>query len=172
MRAIHCSTASTAPRLAMSNQEPSQSRTHSSAACCAQTCRGRTTQGDALGRAQEIVDKTVALDIEVLAVTDHNNVDGIAGPSIRVSRPSGSHFSGFRVGFIRRASLFCASTRRTWTQANSVGTLGNLASAIRVLPLDWPPKPFRRFRRLFTVWGIAIAAHVTNDSGLFKVLTG
>ena len=44
----------------------------------AQTYRGRNAQGDALSHAQEIVDKAVELGIEVLAITDHNNVDGVA----------------------------------------------------------------------------------------------
>jgi len=44
----------------------------------AQTYRGQTIQGDALSHAQAIVDKAVELGIEVLAITDHNNVNGVA----------------------------------------------------------------------------------------------
>ncbi|MCY3994416.1 MAG: hypothetical protein OXF50_24545 [Caldilineaceae bacterium] len=44
----------------------------------AQTYRGQTIQGDALSHAQEIVDKAVAMGIEVLAITDYKSVNGVA----------------------------------------------------------------------------------------------
>ncbi len=44
----------------------------------AQTYRGEVIPGDALSHAQAIVDKAVELGIEVLAITDHNNVNGVA----------------------------------------------------------------------------------------------
>lgn len=43
-----------------------------------QTYRGEAIPGDALSHAQEIVHKAVELGIEVLAITDHKSVNGVA----------------------------------------------------------------------------------------------
>lgn len=63
----------------------------------AQTCQGQATQGGALSHAQEIVDEAVEVGIEVLAIMDHNNVDGIAVfRSASLDRPA-HIFPGFEL---------------------------------------------------------------------------
>lgn len=72
-----------------------------------QTYRGEAAQGDALGYAQEIVDKAVEVGIEVLTITDHNSVDGVAAfRSASRNRPV-HIFPGFELSSSEGVHLLC-----------------------------------------------------------------
>lgn len=73
----------------------------------AQTYQGQTTQGDELSHAQQIVDKAVDLGIEVLAITNHNSVEGVA--TFRASsRNRPVHiFPGFELSSSEGVHLLC-----------------------------------------------------------------
>ena len=138
----------------------------------AQTYRGQSAQGDSLSHAQGIVDKAVELGIEVLAITDHNSVDGVA-VFRSVSRNRPVHiFPGFELSSSEGVHLLCLyppDTRGDQLE-RYLGEFG-----IR----DTSPSPglanktfAEVLKAVHSQKGIAIAAHVTNDRGLFKVLTG
>ena len=73
----------------------------------AQTFQGQTIQGDALSHAQEIVDKAVEMDIEVLAITDHNNVDGVATFRSAARNHPVHIFPGFELSSSEGVHLLC-----------------------------------------------------------------
>lgn len=138
----------------------------------AQTYRGQTTQGDALSYAQEIVDKAVKLGIEVLAITDHNNVDGVA--TFRsASRNRPVHiFPGFELSSSESVHLLCLYPPDT-----SDGQLSRYLGEFGIR--DTSPSSGLATKTLAEILeavhsqgGIAIAAHATNASGLFKALSG
>lgn len=73
----------------------------------AQTYRGQASQGDAPRYTQEIVDKAVKAGIEVLAITDHNNVDSVAAfRSAARNRPV-HIFPGFELSSSEGVHLLC-----------------------------------------------------------------
>ncbi len=139
----------------------------------AKTFRGQAAQGDALSHAQEIVDKAVASGIEVLAITDHNSVDGIeAFRSASIDRAL-HVFPGFELSSSEGVHLLCLYPPDTTSDQ-----LGRYLGEFGIR--DTNPSPglsTRTFSEILgTVQGqrgIAIAAHVASDGGgLFKVLSG
>ena len=138
----------------------------------AQTYQGRSAQGGALSHAQEIVDKAVEMGIEVLAITDHNNVDGVAAfRSAALNRPV-HIFPGFELASSEGVHLLCIYPPDTGDDQ-----LGRYLGAFGILDTspstDLAKKTFVEILgAVFSQGGIAIAAHVTNDSGLLKVLSG
>ncbi|MDE2823094.1 MAG: AAA family ATPase, partial [Chloroflexota bacterium] len=138
----------------------------------AQTYRGQATQGDALSYAQKIVDKAVEVGIEVLAITDHNSVDSVAAfRSASRSRPI-HIFPGFELSSSEGVHLLCLYPPDTADDQldRYLGEFG-----IRVTRPSTQPatKTFAEIlEAVHSQGGIAIAAHVTNDRGLFRVLSG
>ena len=138
----------------------------------AQTYQGQSTQGDALRHAQEIVDKAVEVGVEVLAITDHNNVDGVAAfRSAALNRPV-HLFPGFELSSSEGVHLLCIYPPDTGDDQ-----LGRYLGAFGILDTspstDLAKKTFVEITEaVSTQGGIAIAAHVTHDSGLLKELSG
>ena len=138
----------------------------------AQTYRGQATEGDALSYAQTIVDKAVEVGIEVLAITDHNSVDSVAAfRSASRSRPI-HIFPGFELSSSEGVHLLCLYPPDTADDqlGRYLGEFG-----IRVTRPSTQPatKTFAEIlEAVHSQGGIAIAAHVTNDRGLFRVLSG
>lgn len=138
----------------------------------AQTFQGQTPQKDALSYAQKIVDKAVEMGIEVLAITDHNNVDGVAAfRSASQNRPV-YIFPGFELSSSEGAHVLCIYPPDTGDDQ-----LGRYLGELGIL--DTSPSTNLADKTLVDVLeivhsqgGITVAAHVTNDGGLFKVLSG
>ena len=138
----------------------------------AQTYQGQATQGDALSHAQEIVDKAVEMGIEVLAITDHNNVDGVAAfRSASLNRPV-HIFPGFEVSSSEGVHLLCLYPPDA--DDDQLGRyLGELGIRDTSPSTELATKKFAEIlEAVDSQGGISVAAHVTNDSGLFKVLSG
>ena len=138
----------------------------------AQTYQGQPTQGDALSHAQHIVDKAVELGIEVLAITDHNNVDGVAAfRSASLHRPV-HIFPGFELSSSEGVHLLCLYPPDTGD--DQLGRyLGEFGIRDTSPSTQLATKTFAEIlEAVHSQGGIAIAAHVTNDSGLLKVLSG
>ena len=138
----------------------------------AQTYRGEAIPGDALSHAQEIVDKAVELGIEVLAITDHNNVDGVAFFRA-ASRNHPVHiFPGFELSSSEGVHLLCLYPPDT--SGDQLGRfLGEFGIRDTSPSTELANKTFVDIlETVHSQAGIAIAAHVTNDKGLFKVLSG
>ncbi len=138
----------------------------------AQTYQGQTAQGDALSHAQQIVDKAVEVGIEVLAITDHNNVDGVAAfRSASLNRPV-HIFPGFELSSSEGVHLLCLYPPDTGD--DQLGRyLGEFGIRETSPSTELATKTFAEIlEAVRSQGGIAIAAHVTNDSGLFEVLSG
>ena len=138
----------------------------------AQTFRGQASQGDALSHAQEIVEKAVEMGIEVLAVTDHNSVDGVAAfRSASLHRPV-QIFPGFELSSSEGVHLLCLYSPDTGGDQLS-RYLGECGIRDTSPSTELATKSFAQILDVVdSQGGIIIAAHVTNNNGLFKVLSG
>ena len=138
----------------------------------AQTYRGQAAQGDALCHARKIVDKAVQAGIEVLAITDHNSVDGVAAFRA-ASRNRPIHmFPGFELSSSEGVHLLCLYPPDTGDDQ-----LGRYLGEFGIRETTPSSEPAAKaFAEILAAvdsqGGVAIAAHVTNDGGLFKVLPG
>ena len=138
----------------------------------ARTYRGQTTQGDALSHAQEIVDKAVEMGIEVLAITDHNNVDSVA-VFRSASRNHPVHiFPGFELSSSEGVHLLCLYPPDT-DGDQLERYLGEFGIRDTSPSTELANKTFAQIlRTVRSQAGIAIAAHATTKNGLFRVLSG
>ena len=136
------------------------------------TFRGQALDGNAASHAQEIVNKALDLGIEVLAVTDHNSVSGVAAFRAAASNWPIHILPGFELSSNEGVHILCLYPPET-----SDDRLGRYLGEFGIR--DVSPSPSLADKGLSEVFsvvrsqgGITIAAHVTNDRGLFKVLKG
>jgi energy-coupling factor transporter ATP-binding protein EcfA2 len=135
------------------------------------TFRGRANDGDPVQHAREIIEKAVAIGIGVLAITDHNDVSGV--PHFRAAAEGrGVHvFPGFELSSNEGVHVLCIyPPNSTEDQLDRfLGELGirnpgssdlSALSFVNVLA------------KVKDQGGVTIAAHATNDGGLFTVLSG
>lgn len=136
------------------------------------TFRGQPASGDADSHAQVIVKKAAAIGVSVLAVTDHNDVSSV--PAFR--QAAADHgirvFPGFELASSEGVHVLCI-----YPQDTDEGKLGRFLGEFGITNTtpssDIANKGFVEIlRRIREQGGVAIAAHVTNDGGLFKVLSG
>lgn len=137
-----------------------------------ETYRGQANPGGVLSYAQEIVEKAVEVGIEVLAITDHNNVDDIA-VFRSASRNRPVHiFPGFELSSSEGVHLLCVyppdiADDKLDRYLGEFGIRDTSPSA------SLATKSFSEIlEAVNSQGGITIAAHVTNNGGLFKVLSG
>ena len=125
-----------------------------------------------VSHAQSIVDKAIEQGIEVLAVTDHNNVDGIAAFRTAARDRAIHIFPGFEISSREGVHLLCLYPPDT--DGKLLGRyLGEFGILDTTPSTDLSNKPFQELLKLVVNrGGIAIAAHVTNEGGLFRVLSG
>ena len=138
----------------------------------AHTYRGQAPEGDALDHAREIVDKAERLGIEVLAVTDHNSVAGIAAFRSASLHRDVRIFPGFELSSSEGVHLLCLYAPET-TDDQLGRYLGELGIRDTGPSTELATKTFSAIlHAVRSQGGIAIAAHITNDGGLFNVLSG
>ena len=136
------------------------------------TFRGKDTGSDASAHAKAIVDKAAEADVSVLAITDHNDVSGV--PAFQdAGQQRGIHiFPGFELSSSEGIHVLCI-----YPQDTDQETLGRFLGEFGILS----PKPSsdlanKSFLEILgkvpEQGGVTVAAHVTNDNGLFKVLSG
>ena len=137
-----------------------------------QTFRGQDSDGDAISHAQAIVDRAVELDIEVLAVTDHNSVSSIAAFRSAARGRDVHIFPGFELASSEGVHVLCLyppdiELDRLERYLGEFGIHDTHPSS------DPANKPFGAVLELVDgQGGVSIAAHVTGNGGLFKVLRG
>jgi len=136
------------------------------------TFRGKPARGDADSHAKAIVDKAAEIGVSVLAVTDHNDVSGV--PAFRSAAVHhGIHvFPGFELSSSDGVHVLCI-----YPQSTDDERLGRLLGEFGITNTapssDLANQGFVAILgRVRGQGGVAIAAHVTNDHGLFKVLSG
>lgn len=136
------------------------------------TFRGKPSGGDARAHAQAIVDKAIAVRVSVLAITDHNDVSGV--PAFRdAAGERGIHvFPGFEVSSSEGVHVLCIYPQDV-EQHQLERFLGVFGVTSTKPSSDLSTMSFVEILRCVREQGgVTIAAHVTTDKGLFKVLSG
>ncbi|MAG32377.1 MAG: phosphoesterase [Deltaproteobacteria bacterium] len=117
-----------------------------------------------------MIDKSVSLDISILAITDHNDVSSV--PDFRAAADGhGIHiFPGFELSSSEGIHVLCIYPPET-----EQGQLERFLGAFNILKTgpsaDLSGVTFTELlNKAHEQGGVAIAAHVTNDSGLFRKL--
>lgn len=137
-----------------------------------QTYRGQSSDGNDTEHAEAIINKAIELGIKVLAITDHNNVDGVA-VFRNVAKDHDIYiFPGFELSSREGVHLLCL-----YPPDADDGQLGRYLGELGIR--DTQPSTELSDKSFSDVLeivqrqgGITIAAHVTNDKGFFKVLRG
>ena len=136
------------------------------------TFRGKDSGGDAISHAQAIVDRAVELDIEVLAVTDHNSVGSIATFRSAARNRDVYIFPGFELASSEGVHVLCLYPPDTELDRLE-RYLGEFGIHDTHPSSDPANKPLGAVLELVRrQGGVSIAAHVTGNGGLFKVLRG
>ncbi len=136
------------------------------------TYRGRGNEGDAVQHAQAIVEKAVELGITVLAITDHNDVIDV--PHFRAAAEGhGVHvFPGFELSSSEGVHVLCIYPPSS-TQDQLGRFLGELGIRNPGSSSDLCAMTFvNLLAKVKDQGGVTIAAHATNENGLFTVLSG
>lgn len=136
------------------------------------TYRGRAAEIDEKAYARALVEKAAELGISVLAVTDHNHVSGV-GPIKAAAKDHGIQvFPGFELSSSEGVHVLCIYPLDT--DAEQLGRyLGEFGIRSTDPSSQLSNKAFRDILKYVREQrGITIAAHVTNDNGLFRTLQG
>ena len=136
------------------------------------TYRGKPTDFDEAGYARALIDKAEALDIGVLAVTDHNSVSGVDAIRAVAQERNIVVFPGFELTTTEGIHVLCLYAPNTPTQRLE-RLLGECGIRDTNLSSDPCGKAFSTV--LATArhqGGTSIAAHATTEGGLFKALKG
>jgi predicted metal-dependent phosphoesterase TrpH len=122
--------------------------------------------------AKAIVEKAAKIGVSVLAITDHNDVSGV--PGFRdAAEGRGIHvFPGFELSSREGVHVLCIYPQDT--DDERLGRfLGGFGITNTTPSSDLSNKSFVEILvKVREQDGVAIAAHVTNDNGIFKVLNG
>lgn len=136
------------------------------------TFRGQSGGGDARAHAKAIIEKAAEIGVQVLAITDHNDVSGV--PEFRsAAAVHGIHiFPGFELCSSEGIHVLCIYSQDT-DDSQLERFLGEFGITNTKPSSDLSNKTFIEIlKKARDQGGVAIAAHVTNDKGLFKVLQG
>ena len=136
------------------------------------TYRGNAPSGDGVDYAEAIIQKASDLGVSVLAITDHNHVGGV-GAFRAAAEGRGIHiFPGFESSSSEGIHVLCIYPPDT--ADNLLGRyLGGFGITDTEPSANLADKAFVDIlAKVHKQGGVAIAAHVTNDNGLLKVLTG
>lgn len=138
----------------------------------ASTYRGNAPSGNAGDHATAIVQKAKDLGITMLAITDHNHVGGVA--AFRTAAEGmGTHiFPGFELSSSEGVHVLCIYGPNTTDDvlARYLGVFGITDTEPSAKLADNSFVDI--LAKVREQGGVAIAAHVTNNQGLFKVLSG
>jgi hypothetical protein len=138
----------------------------------AATFRGVPPVGDPGAYAKAIIDKAVELDISVLAITDHNDVSGVPAFRDAASGRGVDVFPGFELSSSEGVHLLCIYPQDT-DDPRLERFLGEFGITNTGPSADLADKSFVEIlEKVRKQGGVTIAAHVTNDGGLFDVLGG
>ena len=119
-----------------------------------------------------IVEKAAQIGVSVLAITDHNSVSDVSVFRQAASNRSITIFPGFELSSSEGIHVLCL-----YPPATDDERLGRFLGEFGI----WETQPSstlanKNFIRILQTvrerGGVAIAAHATNDNGLFKVLSG
>ena len=138
----------------------------------AEEYRGRPSGFDEAGYAQALVAKAETLDINVLAVTDHNSVSGVDAVRAVARQRNIVVFPGFELTSKESIHILCLYEPETSTTQleRFLGQFGLLDTARSSSPCG------ESFSDVLAIvadqGGVTVAAHVTHDKGLLRMLQG
>ena len=136
------------------------------------TYRGQPSEFDEARHASALIDKAEELDIRVLAVTDHNHAGSVDGIRCKAAKRGIEVFPGFELSSTEGIHVICLYPPET-TEAALERFLGEFGIRATEPSSSLCDKSFSELlARVRDQGGISIAAHVTNDKGLFRVLQG
>ena len=136
------------------------------------TFRGQQTSGDARQHAKAIVEQAVEIGVSVLAITDHNDVSGVAAFQEAAQHTNVTIFPGFELSSYEGIHILCIYPPDT-SQNRLNRFLGEFGIRETKSSSGLSSKPFYEVLTMIKdQGGVAIAAHVTNDKGLFEALEG
>lgn len=136
------------------------------------TFQGQETSGDAHQHAKAIVDKAVEIGVSVLAITNHNDVSGVAAFREAAKHTNVKIFPGFELSSSEGIHILCVYPPDT-SENRLERFLGKFGIQETGSSSDLSSEPFDRVLTMVEKQGgVAIAAHVTNDKGLFEALEG
>jgi len=134
--------------------------------------RGGVIASDALAHAKAIVDKAAEIGVSVLAITDHNDVSSVPGFRDTAAPHGIQVFPGFELSSSDGVHVLCIYPQDA-DNARLERYLGEFGITNTAPSSDLSDKSFVEvLRKVREQGGVAVAAHVTNDNGLFKVLGG
>jgi len=136
------------------------------------TYRGQDSEGTSAEYARAIVQKAGELDISVLAITDHNHVGGVPDFRAEAERKGIRVFPGFELASSEGVHILCIYPPET-EQGQLERYLGEFGIRETAPSSDLADKTFVEIlAKVRQQRGLTIAAHVTNDGGLFQTLDG
>ena len=136
------------------------------------TFRGQKINGNPVDYAKAIIQKAEDLEVSVLAVTDHNSVSSIADFRYAASDSDITIFPGFEISSSEGIHILCIYPPGT-VEERLERFLGELGIRSPEPSSDLSNDSFEQvLQKVREQGGITIAAHVTGDNGLFKVLEG
>jgi len=120
-----------------------------------------------------LIEKCQEFEIKVIAITDHNHVGGIDAIRKKAEPSDITVFPGFEVASSEGVHLLCIfdTDKETNVLERYLGDLGIYAADISTKNSS---EPFSEIlRKVQKEWdGICIAAHITNNGGLLRMLKG
>ena len=134
--------------------------------------RGQEADGDIHAHAESIVAKATEIGVSVLAVTNHNDVSGVAVFQDAAEGTGVTIFPGFEASSSEGIHVLCIYPPDTRESLLSrfLGQFGILemgaSAALSNQPLE------RILETVRKQGGVTIAAHVTNEKGLLNTLSG
>lgn len=138
----------------------------------AQTFRGNGHGMDERTYVQKLLDHCVKLEIEVIAVTDHNDASSIAIFREEAKTRGITVFPGFEVASSEGVHVLCLYSP-TATDAELQRFLGQLDITKTEPSSSLSKKSFSDLLECVkTQGGLTIAAHITQDKGLLNTLHG
>ena len=137
------------------------------------TFRGDSAVGDPQDYANSMVQRAYDIGVSVLAITDHNNVDGVAHFRTAAEQYEITIFPGFELASSEGIHVLCVYPP-TCTEEQLGRYLGHFGILRDMGPSsELSNKSFCEvINDVQQQGGMAIAAHATNDNGLFQVLNG
>lgn len=138
----------------------------------AQQYRGQKLEFDEAGYARALVEKAVALDIKVIAVTDHNDVNGVGAICSAAEERNIVVFPGFELTAREGIHVLCL-----YAPTTSIQQLSRYLGEFGVRDTNQSSNPCATsfsdvLARVRDQGGVTIAAHVTQEKGLLRALQG
>ena len=134
--------------------------------------RGRAGGKDPRAHAEAVVERALELEISVLAITDHNDASCVPYFRQAARNSAVTIFPGFELASSEGVHVLCIYPEET-SEDRLVRYLGGFGITTPESSSALSKCSFSEIlERVPTQQGVAIAAHATNNKGLFRVLGG